>query len=739
MKVKTLYNIANCVLVLTLGCLHTLSPGGGGVMAAVKEDAAKLPKAPKLKGKKSKKQKPTDDELACAEYCELYSGALKRCPYSSSNLVAEADPPSCVQGCIEASFSKTGSDQDFSLKDTLQCRMNHAKMGIKEGALTNSNHCLHASLAGPERCVTDEISLTQDSQLAAGKYIFYNFSGALQTTEGDMTQVAQLYLASISYLIAMRRRLLVTYPNIKDEPDKNAREYTLRRRLHKEEDCSSVAKNLYRTIDGTCNNLDNPSMGAVNTKFVHNLKPSEPHKDGDVDVSKVANILKRPYGEEPAPNTLESFNQLASAWIQFMTHDWFQHDRFEESGKNGELHNRVTHWWDASQIYGSSAAEEANVRLENGKIHLDANNELDYDETGTPRTGFGENFWVGLHTFHTIFAREHNFIVDTLGDIHPDMTSNEKYDTARLCISAMLAKIHTVSWTPALLDNSPSTLSLNINWYGLKNTIAKFFTPEQLAPLQATIDTMRVPSMASKEFGTNLTNYNSPFQMTEEFIGVYRMHPLLPDNLEIGGESRTLQEMSFNDARELTNETNATEVFIQALSKAPARALSLQNYPYSLYDLDVPGRGKINLAEIDLMRDRERKLPRYNDARRQLLLEPYASLDNLTNNEVELDLLKSVYTDIEQVDFMVGCLVDKERPEGFAFGIVPYHIFIVMASLRLFSDRFFMEGMTVENYKPWGLNYLMTESFQSILVRNFPALDGIVPANPFLNDWSWAS
>jgi hypothetical protein len=82
-------------------------------------------------------------------------------------------------------------------------------------------------------------------------------------------------------------------------------------------------------------------------------------------------------------------------------------------------------------------------------------------------------------------------------------------------------------------------------------------------------------------------------------------------------------------------------------------------------------------------------------------------------------------------------LTDKERPEGFAFGIVPYHIFVVLASRRLFSDRFFQEGLTEENYSPWGMNYGVTESLQSILVRHFPGLDGVVPANPFLNGWNY--
>ena len=98
----------------------------------------------------------------------------------------------------------------------------------------------------------------------------------------------------------------------------------------------------------------------------------------------------------------------------------------------------------------------------------------------------------------------------------------------------------------------------------------------------------------------------------------------------------------------------------------------------------------------------------------------------------------SIYSDIKQVNFMVGCLVDKERPEGFAFGIIPYHIFVVMASRRLLSDRFFQEGMTAENYSTWGLNYVKTQTFQSILERHFPELDGTkIPANPFSNEWEW--
>lgn len=271
--------------------------------------------------------------------------------------------------------------------------------------------------------------------------------------------------------------------------------------------------------------------------------------------------------------------------------------------------------------------------------------------------------------------------------------------------------------------------------------MSNFFPPELLAPYQEYIDSLKVPSVGANQFGTNLTLLNTTFSMTEEFVAVYRMHPLLPDKLNIEGQNFTLNEFAFKDARSLvasTGSNTTTKTLLKSLSQTPARILSLRNYPYELYGLDVPGRSeKLNLAEIDITRDRERNLPRYNDARRQLLLEPYTSLSDLTNDSEELELLMSVYSDIEEVDFMVGCLVDKERPEGFAFGIVPYHIFVVMATRRLLSDRFFQEGMTEENYSPWGLNYVQTQTFQSILERHFPELDGKIPANPFSNEWEW--
>jgi Animal haem peroxidase len=311
------------------------------------------------------------------------------------------------------------------------------------------------------------------------------------------------------------------------------------------------------------------------------------------------------------------------------------------------------------------------------------------------------------------------------------MNDDQKFGAARLIVCAELAKSHTVEWTPTLLDNKMLTFTMNANWHGMLKTAYMFFPNWMINLAAGTLKGINAPYAGSR-YKSNETMFNTSWFITEEFISVYRMHPLLPNSLTIGNRTISLRDLSFIDSRELVP-MNTTTTLLKVLAEAPARTLSLQNYPSELYDLQIPGRGKINLAEIDIMRDRERKLPRYNDARRMLLLKPYESLSDLTDDPTELQLLESVYTDIEQVDLMVGSLVDKDRPQGFAFGIVPFHIFVVMASRRIFSDRFYQESFTAQHYTQFGIKHVSDSNFRTILVRHFPEYASIIPQNPFMN------
>ena len=56
----------------------------------------------------------------------------------------------------------------------------------------------------------------------------------------------------------------------------------------------------------------------------------------------------------------------------------------------------------------------------------------------------------------TIFIREHNAICDRLRAEYPSWTDDELFERARLINAALIAKIHTVEWTPAVISH-PTT------------------------------------------------------------------------------------------------------------------------------------------------------------------------------------------------------------------------------------------------------------------------------------------
>jgi hypothetical protein len=84
-----------------------------------------------------------------------------------------------------------------------------------------------------------------------------------------------------------------------------------------------------RTEDGTCNILENPSEGSANRRFGRNVQLEATYGETEADTllipnpRDVSNSLVAP--EEFKPAT--SVNFLASAWIQFMVHDWVDHGR----------------------------------------------------------------------------------------------------------------------------------------------------------------------------------------------------------------------------------------------------------------------------------------------------------------------------------------------------------------------------------------------------------------------------
>lgn len=68
---------------------------------------------------------------------------------------------------------------------------------------------------------------------------------------------------------------------------------------------------------------------------------------------------------------------------------------------------------------------------------------------------------------HQLFTLEHNAIADRLKARYPDKDDQWLYDKARLINSALMAKIHTVEWTPAVIANPVTERAMYSNWWGL--------------------------------------------------------------------------------------------------------------------------------------------------------------------------------------------------------------------------------------------------------------------------------
>ena len=151
-------------------------------------------------------------------------------------------------------------------------------------------------------------------------------------------------------------------------------------------------------------------------------------------------------------------------------------------------------------------------------------------------------------------------------------------------------------------------------------------------------------------------------------------------------------------------------------------AIQLHNYPNWLRELKRPDGRLVDVAAIDVLRDRERGVPRYNRFRELLHLPRFESFDELTQNTAWADELRDVYdNDIDKVDAMVGMLAET-LPEGFGFSNTAFRVFILMASRRLQSDRFFTDDYGPDVYTPLGIAWVENTTMTDVILRHFPAL-----------------
>lgn len=512
-----------------------------------------------------------------------------------------------------------------------------------------------------------------------------------------------------------------------------------------------------RTYDGSFNDLSAPKMGAVGSTFGRNLTPVfAPQLFDTPNPVTVAQQLLHRDAFIPA----RSLNILAAAWIQFQVHDWVNHARHalgekdvvvnmpsglkwtsevggsaedvmriagnvEMGGHDGRppifFGNAASHWWDGSEVYGPDSKKAMDLR-EGAKIRL-VNGHLPVDVRGFEVTGFNESWWLGLSAMHTLFAREHNLLCDELQRQYRNWDDERVYQTARLIVSALIAKIHTVEWTPAILATKAIEIGLSSNWNGpLAND---WLTKAGLWLIDAHAS-VGIPKTLPDHHGT-------PYSLTEDFVTVYRMHPLLPDDYcfydhKTGAKiaDKGFMDIQGPGADDIMREYGLRNT-LYSFGTAHPGAITLHNFPRALQAF-TRDKEIIDLSVVDLVRTRRRGVPRYNDFRAGLHRPRLKHWEELSSNPEDVRLLKEIYGDIDRVDTVVG-LFAEPPPSGFGFSDTAFRIFILMASRRLQSDRFLTVDFRPEVYSPFGIDWIANNGMTSLILRHCPDLASMLPRN----------
>jgi hypothetical protein len=511
-----------------------------------------------------------------------------------------------------------------------------------------------------------------------------------------------------------------------------------------------------RTVDGAYNDLDRPRTGMAGSRFGRNVPLSAARQPTAADVL------------EPSPREIsralmtrrddriieaEGVNALVSAWLQFMIRDWFSHgpgrpeDAWEIELMPGDPWpkptvtvlrtmadptrpadapvspptsvNTLTHWWDASQLYGTTPEHQRAVRTgRGGKLRVEADGTLPVPP-GPGGPGREPGFWVGLLMLQTLFTREHNAVCDMLQAAYPGWDDEEVFQRARLIVAALIAKIHTVEWTPSVIGHPSTTVAMRANWFGLQG--------EHLSRAFGRLSGSEVLSGIP---GSEWNDYGVPYSLTEEFTAVYRMHPLMRDYYDLRSAADdtsygtwTLRDLSGQGGLDVLGKVRLPDLLYSFGTEQPG-VVTLHNFPRFLQEFVRPDNGEpMDLAATDILRHRELGVPRYCEFRRLLHLRAPSTYEDLTGDAGTVRELRRIYgpDGIEKVDLMVGLFAER-LPQGFAFSDTAFRIFILMASRRLNSDRFFTTDFTPAVYTPEGLDWLTANSMRTVLLRHFPEL-----------------
>ncbi|MEE9452540.1 MAG: peroxidase family protein [Gammaproteobacteria bacterium] len=438
----------------------------------------------------------------------------------------------------------------------------------------------------------------------------------------------------------------------------------------------------YRTIDGSGNNIDQENWGQAGELFIRTT-PSD-YGDGlntpaGADRPSAREISNEIFNQDVS--IPDPFHSSAYFWVwgQFVDHDidltaggmtelfnievplgdpYF--DPFntgtveiplgrsavgEGTGELGvprEQVNEVTAYLDASAVYGSDGDRSAFIRDTSGKLTLSEDGFLPYNDGTLANAGLpgmdAEDLYlagdvranenVALTAMHTVFAREHNRLVDELVAKHPEYSDEQLYQEARVIVEAYMQHITYDEFLPLLLGKDALS-----TYQGYDDSI-----DPQINNSFAT---------AAYRFGHSMLTASLD-RVNEDGSESALGHMLLrdafftPENIDSADEVNSLLRGLGTQTSQMLDTPMIDEV---------------RNFLFG-----PPGSGGFDLAALNIQRGRDHGLSDYNAARVAFGLAAVITFSDITSNLELQDQLESLYGTVDNIDLFVGGLA--EDPMG---------------------------------------------------------------------------
>ena len=474
----------------------------------------------------------------------------------------------------------------------------------------------------------------------------------------------------------------------------------------------SEAYNAWRAINGAGDHPANADWGITGALEIR-LTEADPDAYGGLaggdrpNPRAISNVVSHQTEET---ETHEGFSDMLWSWGQFVDHDLditgesedaapiavptgdpdfdplgtgeatigFHRSNHTDIGGERAHPNEITSYLDASMVYGSSEDQHAAIRGDGGKMLIDEDGFLPKDSAGQYMGGdvrSGEN--VGLTSLHTVFAREHNRIVDELAERDPSLSDEALYTLARRVVETEIQKITYDEFLPKILGEGAlgdyAGCGADVN-----PTVSVEF------------------STAAFRFGHTL------------------LSPTIQRLAENGGDAADALELR----EAFFNPTVFAETGVDPILRGLADGKSQAYDPMLVEDVrsflfGQPGAGGFDLASLNIQRGRDHGLQSYNDMREALGLDRKASFAEISSNPDIAARLEEAYGDVDLIDAWVGGLAEDSFGDGLVGEL--FHLII--------ADQF--ERVRAGD-KYWGEAHPLSEVAQGI---GLDTLTGVITAN----------